>query len=139
MKRKYRGGVLVGAVAGAVLASSTLATQQASAAGPYYDGYTYGGRFVPAYGAYLGYGYSSPYGYADPSPGHSVASSYRGYGIGNGFGTGGTYHGVYSGYVDHAYGASRHYVPPDRSAYDVYGSGGYTPYGYQMQHDYGLR
>ena len=134
MKRNNRGRPLVGAVAAAVLTSSTFATQPAGAAGSLYNGYTYGARFVPAYG-----GYTTRYGYADASPGRPVASSYRSYGIGNGFGTGGTYRGVYSGYVDHAYGASRHYVPPDRSAYDVYGSGGYTPYGYQMQHDYGLR
>jgi hypothetical protein len=133
MKRNHRGRPLVGAIAAAVLTWSTLATERAGAETPY-SGYAWGPRFVPAYG---GYGYASRYGYADPSPGHSLASSYRSYGIGNGFGTGGTYRGVYSGYVDHAYGASRHYVSPDRPAYDIYGSGGYTPYRNRTQHDYG--
>ncbi len=82
-------------------------------------------------------GYTSSYGYADPSPGVPLAPSYRGYGLGNGFGTGGTYRGVYGNMVDHSYGRWRFYREPSRPAYTPYGSAGYGPYRFSVPHDYG--
>jgi hypothetical protein len=98
------------------------------------DGYYYGGGYGPPVG-YSPYGYTSTYGYADPGPGGPVAPSYRAYGLGNGFGTGGTYRGVYR--ADYNYGVSHYYGLPSRLAYSPYGYGGYGPYGFRVQQAYG--
>jgi len=142
MKRILRLSTLAGAmVAAAWMASLAPVSQREANAGTFY----YGGGYAPGYyGGYSGYGYrpygyggygyTSAYGYADSAPGRPISPSYRAYGFGNGFGTGGTYRGMYNGNIDHAYGTSRFYGQPDPPAYNPYGNG---PYGFRAQHDYG--
>lgn len=140
--KRIRFLTLVGALVAAVcLASLSPVAQREANADPLYRGYSYGGGYAPGYGRYsgyeypggfTGYGYTSAYGYADPVPGGPVAPSYRAYGLGNGFGTGGTYRGMYYGNnVDQAYGRMRFYGQP---SYNPYGNG---PYGFRTPHDYG--
>jgi hypothetical protein len=142
MKRIFRLSTLAVALVAAVwLASLSPVAQREANADPLYRGYYYGGGYAPGdgrysgfgyTGGYSGYGYTSSYGYADPVPGRPVTPSYRAYGLGNGFGTGGTYRGMYYGNnVDHAYGGSRFYAQPPYNPY------GYGPYGFRVQHDYG--
>jgi hypothetical protein len=146
MKRTLRLSTLASAMVAAVLLTSLAPVSQREAnAGPLYrplnGGYYYGGGYAPGYvgystygygpygySGYSGYGYSSRYGYANPNALGYVVPSYRSYGIGNGFGTGGTYRGMF----DNGYGGSRFYVQPYRPAYNPYGYGGYGygPYGY---------
>jgi len=143
MKRILRSAKLAGAVVVAVgLTSLAPVAQHEANAGPllravtggyYYDGSAAGyagysgyGYSPYGYGAYSGYGNSSRYGYADAAPRGYVYPSYRSYGLGNGFGTGGTYRGV----IDYRYSGSGPYGRPYRAAYSPYGYGGYGPYGF---------
>jgi hypothetical protein len=147
MKRTLRFSTLAGAMVAAVLLTSLAPVSQREAnAGPLYlapnGGPYYGGGYASAYGGYStygygpygysrysGYGYSSPYGYGGytyVAPRAYVYPTYRSYGIGNGFGTGGTYRGMF----DNGYSGSRFYGQPYRPAYNPYGYGGYGPYGY---------
>jgi hypothetical protein len=129
------------ALAGAFVAAALLTpvAQREANAGPLFraltgGGYYYNGGYAPGYGGYsgygygpygyggnVGYGYNSPYGYANDAPGPYVAPSYRSYGIGNGFGTGGTYNGAYNQTYSHSL------FFPDRPAYSPYGYGVYGP------------
>jgi len=137
MKRIFRLSTRASAlIAAAWLASLSPVAQREANADPLYRGYYYGGGYAPGYGkysgfGYTGYGYTSVYGYSDPMPGRPISPSYRAYGLGNGFGTGGTYRGMYNGSIDHSYGGSRFY---GQSPYNPYG---YGPYGFRVQHDYG--
>jgi hypothetical protein len=139
MKRILRLSMLAGAIVAAVMLASVA--QREASAGPLFraltgGGYYYNGGYVGGYGAYStygygpyvyggnpGYGYSSPYGYAYAAPRAYVYPTYRSYGIGNGFGTGGTYNGV----VNQTY--SRSLFFPDHPPYTPYGYGAYSPYG----------
>ncbi len=143
MTRNRRLSILAAAiVAAGVLTSLAPVTQREANAGPLFraspgGGYYYNGGNAPTYGGYSGFGngpygyngssgtgFSSSYGYADVSPGRYVAPSYRSYGLGNGFGTGGTYRGMFN----HSYTGSRSYVQPDRPVYNAFGYGGYGGY-----------
>jgi len=130
-------------LAGSIVVAAMLApvSQREANAGPLFraltgGGYYYNGGYAPGYGGYSGYGYgpygyggyssygyNSPYGYANVAPGRYVSPSYRSYGLGNGFGTGGTYNGV----VNQSY--SRSLFFPDHPPYTPYGYGAYSPYG----------
>lgn len=140
MTRILRLSTLAGAIVAAVLLSQVA--PQAANAGPLYralnGGYYYGPGYAPGYGGYAGYAYT-PYGYGSTS-GYAYPS-YRSYGIGNGYGIGGTYNGIidhgyrgigptYNGIIDYGYGGSRYYGQPYRATYSPYGYGVYGPYGY---------
>jgi hypothetical protein len=145
MKRTLRLSTLASAMVAAVwLTSLAPVSQREANAGPLYlapnGGLYYGGGYA-GYGGYSGYGYT-PYGYGySPygnggytyAPREYVEPSYRSYGIGNGFGTGGTYNGI----IDHSYSGSRFFTGTYAPAYNPYGYGGYGPYGFRVQHDYG--
>lgn len=144
MKRILRLSTLTGAiVAAGLLASLTPTTPNVAHADPVFralrGGYYYGSPYGPGYAPYSAYGYapygySSAYGYANPMPGaYIVAPSYRAYGFGNGFGTGATYTGT----INRGYYSSPVYGQPIRPPYNPYGNGGYGPYGFNAQHDYG--
>jgi hypothetical protein len=147
MKRTLRLSTLAGAMVAAVLLTSLAPVSPPEAnAGPLYlpnGGLYYGGGYAPGYGGYSTYGYG-PYGYSGYSgygyspygnggyvyaPREYVEPSHRS----DGFGTGATYNGI----IDHSYSGSRFFTGTYPPAYNPYGYGGYGPYGFRVQHDYG--
>jgi hypothetical protein len=136
MIRILRLSTFAGAIVAAVLL--TPVSQREANAGPLFQALTGGGYYYnggygpgyggygPGYGGYSGYGYS-PYGYGGyggytyAAPRAYAYPTYRSYGFGNGYGTGGTYNGV----VAPTY--SRSLFFPDRPAYNPYGYGVYGP------------
>ncbi|MFN0053302.1 MAG: hypothetical protein ACKV0T_14055 [Planctomycetales bacterium] len=138
MKRILRLSTLAGVFVVAI-SLAHLAPREASA-GPlfrFYNGNSYyNGGYSSSYRSYSGYGYR-PYGnggYSYVAPRGYVYPADRSYDYGYGAGNS----RMYRGYINNPYRGSGFYVQPYRSPYNPYGNGGYGPYGFSGDIEFGF-